>query len=115
MKSSRNAKKVTEKILKRYYYSLDKSTAFTGPQNILNELKAAGYSATLGQVKNFLAKQSTYVLYRSALNTYPRRSSVSALMRPGLCVFCDLWDMTRYSADNEGFKWVLVLIGKPLL
>lgn len=112
MANSKRVKRVTEKVLKRFYYSLDKPSAFTGAQNLMRELKKAGYAITTERINQFLSSQSTYVLYRGALNKYARRKSTGALMKPGLCVFCDLWDVTKYASNNNGYKWILVLVGK---
>lgn len=109
--SRRYRKKLTNKVLKRFYYSLDKSSAFTSAKNLTKVLQSAGYVATLKKVKQFLSTQYTSLLYRRALNKYARRQSTGALMKPGLCVFTDLWDMSKYSRENDGYKWLLVLIG----
>jgi len=112
MANSKKTKRISKKVLKNYFYNLAKPSAFAGPLKLKQQLNKDGYKVSLKQVRQFLASQPTYVLYRRALNKYPRRASVSTLMKPGLVIYADLWDMSKYQDQNSGYRWIAVFIGK---
>lgn len=112
MKSSRRRpKKASKRVLDQYYYNVKKSSAYAGAPTVYRALRKDGYDVTHAQLRDYLRRQNVYVKFQRVVSKFPRRPIVGAYLRPGVLTAFDLVDVTRVHADNEGYKWILVLIG----
>lgn len=98
-------------MLNNHYYNLSYPTAFTGAQNIYQTLKRKNYKVTLGQVKQFLLHQTTYLLHRRSKNNFNRRKTLNSFLKPGFVIFADIWVLNKFKQENDGHGYVLLFIG----
>lgn len=91
--------------VKRLYLNPKFSTSYTG----LNTFYSPNhFTQKKDQVLKDLLKLPEYYLYRKSVNKFPRRKVL--VFRPYKFLAMDLIDLTRYAKDNNGNKWILVVI-----
>ena len=94
-----------EAALSRIYYG-SSIGAYRGPAALLAQAKAEGVEGVnLAKVKQFLAGQPAYTLYRPARKNYPRRKIIAHWA--GEVFQIDIMVMQRFNSEND-YSYVLL-------
>ncbi|XP_048239413.1 uncharacterized protein LOC124127214 [Haliotis rufescens] len=98
-----------EKILESYYFNPLEPGAFYGPEKLHRVLKLDRQpDLRLSTVRRFLNKQDAYSLHKPPKQRFKRlRVRVNSINE---MFDVDLTDMTRYSKENNGVRYLLVAI-----
>lgn len=93
-----------EQLLRDAYLDPDSPSCFSSPQAIKRQVP----QATRKEIANFLKTVPSYTLHRRIVNKFKRKPTTS----PGkfFSVQCDLIDYTAYANENDGYRWILVII-----
>lgn len=97
-----------EKLLKSIYYNQKNSGSYSGVRNLYRQAIEKDPSITLKQVKEFLAKQLPYTLHYPRRNKFPRNKIIVNKMNEQW--EADLVDMSMFSRQNAGYKYILTVI-----
>lgn len=93
------------KLLENLYYNLRNPSAFAGVQPLK---KASGYAVSRGKIKNWLASQDTYTLFKPVRKKFRRNpylvSNINDLWQ------ADLVDTQRLKEDNDNVSYLLTVI-----
>ena len=96
-------------FLKTAYYNISSSAAFGGVQKLRAAAIKAGFKkATVSKVKEWLERQETYSLFKRARKNFKRNTV--PIVRIDYTWEADLGDLQKYSDENDGFKYFLLII-----
>lgn len=98
-----------DEFLKKAFYDPKSPASYFGPEKLYRygkEQNVKGISRK--KVKDWLKKEEAYTLYRSRRKRFPRNRIV--VDGPNEQWDADLMDMTNFSEENDGVKYVLVVI-----
>ena len=94
--------------LTRKYNSPGFPGSFTGPAEFYRQIKKDNkYTISHGQIRNFLATQPAYYLYRQSFKTRKFRKILA--YKKLYCVEIDLAILDRYARSNKHKKYILVI------
>ena len=95
-------------FLKKVYYDPNHPAGFGTVTKLFKAALQAGKKYSRKSIRNWLLEQDTFTLFRPQRKRFPRRQTISY----GLFDVhqADLADMTRYASDNDGVKFLLVVI-----
>lgn len=88
------------------YYDLKSPGSYGGISRFYREMKEHGW--TLEECKEFLKKQNTYTLHKERVYRFPRNKIITYF--PDFQHQIDLMDMQNYARENDGYKYILVII-----
>lgn len=108
MMKRQNKEKVNS-ILKKIYYNLPTAASYLGPTKLYKVLKARGIQG-IGKytVRKWLQNQDDYSLQRPNRKTFKKAKVVVSGIDDQYDA--DLADLTRFSTENDGYKYLLVVI-----
>ena len=88
--------------MEEIYYDVQNPSGLSG----INALQRA-VGKPIKSVKQFLDKQPTYRHFKT-----PRKTKRARVVVPSMAVQFegDLFDLTKYSRQNNGFKWILLVV-----
>jgi transposase InsO family protein len=98
-----------EKYLHKVYYDPKHAGSFLGPQKLYDAIRAEGkVKISLTKIKKWLKSQQTYTLTRAARRKIKRNTVIVV----GLDAQwdADLADMANVSKENDGIRFLLVMI-----
>ncbi len=110
MSSHKNkVSKKHEKALENYYFNPRKPGAYYGPSKVRDVLKAQPqHNIKLRTVKQFVNNQDAYSLHKPVQHRFKRMkvrvNSINEMFD------VDLADLSRYSKENRGIRYLLVAI-----
>ena len=93
--------------LKRLYSNVNFPGSFSGLNNFYREVKNIYPKTTLKQINEFLKTQDAYTLHKRTRKPKYRRTLV---FKPRDLWQIDLLDMQKYSAENNGYRYICVII-----
>lgn len=96
-----------EEVLKEIYYNPKHPGSFGGVQRLYREASKT-HSVTEEQVKDFLSKQNVFTLHKDRRFNFKRNRVLALYKDYGW--EADLIDMQAYAEENEGHKYILVVI-----
>lgn len=106
------AESKTDKLLKKIYYNPSAPGSFAGVNALHNAVKKVNTNKrikiTKSKVEQFLSGQDTFTLHKQPRRFYPRRRVMVA--GPLEQFQIDLVDMTRFSGENNGYNFILMVI-----
>ena len=91
--------------LKRLYSNVNFPGSFSGLNNFYREVKNIYPKTTLKQINEFLKTQDAYTLHKRTRKPKYRRTLV---FKPRDLWQIDLLDMQKYSAENNGYRYIYV-------
>ena len=98
-----------DEFLKTIYFDPKRPGAFSGLDKLYREVKKAGEVVlSKGRIRKWLSKQDVYTNYKSVKRKFQRQRVV--VPRRFHQLDGDTRSMIRYQKDNNGYKYVLVLI-----
>lgn len=99
-----------EQYLRKLYYGIDSSTAYTGKTSLWRQIKQDGKDKeiTLDDLQRWLEEQYTYTLHKP----YKKPSAYKKTITPGIDDQwqADLVEMREFSDTNDGFNYMLCVI-----
>lgn len=99
---------MSERLLASLYYTPASAAAYGGVDRLWAAARKQDPLISRSTVKDWLASQLTYTLHKYARRNYPRqRYLVSRIDEEWEA---DLVDLQKYSRQNDGYKYLLVLI-----
>lgn len=98
-----------EQYLSKIYFDPSHPVSYEGPRRLYDFVKKEGkYRLSHGQIKKWLQKQNSYSINKTAKRNFQRsRVIVSGIDDQ---FDADLASFIPYSNDNDGFKYLLVVI-----
>ena len=98
-----------EEYLSKIYFDPSHPVSYEGPRRLYDFVKKEGkYRLSHGQIKKWLQKQNSYSINTTAKRNFQRsRVIVSGIDDQ---FDADLASFIPYSNDNDGFKYLLVVI-----
>jgi hypothetical protein len=97
-----------EDYLKKHYFQPGSPIFFANPVKLYNHLKKKTYKVTLPYLKEWVKEQEAYSLHKEARHTFPRLPHV--LKGKHHLYDADLADMKDLEQENNGYKYILVVI-----
>ncbi len=99
-----------EKAIEKYYFNAENPGAYFGPSKLRDELKKNRQQQhiRLRNVKRFVKNQDAYSLHRPVKHRFKRLKVRVNFMNEMFDV--DLADLSRYSKENDGIRYLLVAI-----
>ena len=98
-----------EDYLKSIYYDPAQPASFAGPQKLYRAVQQQGkYKIGIHKIRRFLHNQEAYSLHKPVRRRFQRNHVISAGIDD--VWMADLFDMTQYADDNQGYKYVLLVI-----
>ena len=98
-----------EEYLKEIYYNPANAGSFGGPDKLYRYVQKAGkYVISKYKIRKWLQRQEAYSLQRSMRKRFRRNKVVVAGLDDQWDA--DLMDMTKFSKDNDGYSYILVVI-----
>ena len=98
-----------EQFLQKAYYDIAKPTAYGSIRQLWEHAKKAGIkNVSYAKVKKWLQEQETYSLFKRAKKKFKRNHV--PMVRIDYQWEADLADMNKYSTENDGYKYILVII-----
>lgn len=97
-----------EQFLKKIYFKPSSPVAFGGAKKLYDYVKSKGYNPTFKYIREWLQDQETYSLYKPSRSKFQRLRVVTK--GPRDVYDADLADMADLSEDNDGVKFLLVVI-----
>ena len=95
--------------LKTIYYDPSHPASFAGPQKLYKVVQQEGrYKIGMHKIRQFLHNQEAYSLHKPVRRRFQRNHVVSAGIDD--LWMADLMDMVKYADQNEGYKYVLLVI-----
>ena len=94
--------------MKELYQNPKFSGAFTGRRAFYRSLKDEGKEVTHKKVKRYLESDDVYTLHKPVKR--PKHYRRVYTKRIGYLYQADLIDVTKYSQENYGYKWMLLVI-----
>jgi len=95
-------------ILHDIYYDPSNNAAFSSIDRLYKEARKRIPNIKLSTVKDFLNKQFSYTLHKPVRHNFKRNRVLAS--RPNEHWQADLVDMQAYSKDNDGYKYILMII-----
>ena len=92
----------------KLYHNTKFSGSYSGVRNFYKEVKNLYPDITLKEIKDFLKTQDTYTFHKRTRK--PRKYRRTLVFRPRDLWQIDLLDMQKYSAENEGYRYICVII-----
>lgn len=100
--------RILENVLQKIYYDPRHYASFSSVADLYHAAKNKVRNLKKIDVKNWLSKQTTYILHKSTRNKFPRRK---VLVRGPKHQFqADLLDMQKKRKENNGVKYLLTVI-----
>jgi hypothetical protein len=97
------------KAIRKAYFEFDSSaSAFSGLDTVYQQAKKYDNNVTRNAVKSYLEGEETYTLHRPQRHHYDRLRTVPTGLNSDWQ--CDLADFQKVSAQNNGFRYLLVCI-----
>ena len=100
--------KKLDNILKNIYYNIKEPSSFSGINKLFTEAKKKLPKLRIEDVKNWLSGQSTYTLYKPIKRKFNRLPILVDDIDEQWQA--DLMEMTWYMDENDGYKYLLVVI-----
>ena len=100
--------KIMNKVLEENYIDTARPGSLAGPKNFYRSFKERGVNLEFKEVKNWLKTQDSYTLHRPARKTYKRNKVYSNGIDDVWQM--DLVDMTKFSKNNKGFKFLITCL-----
>ena len=98
-----------EKFFQKAYYDPASAAAYGGVKQLRDQAIKAGFKkVTFARVKAWLEQQETYSLFKRARKKFKRNQV--PMVRIDYQWEADLADMNKYSDENDGYKYILVII-----
>ena len=98
-----------EDYLKAIYYDPQHPASFAGPQKLYKVVQGEGkYNIGMHRIRKFLHNQDAYSLHKPVRRRFQRNHVISAGIDD--LWMCDLMDMVKYADQNEGYKYILLVI-----
>ena len=98
-----------EKFLKKAYFDIYSPSAFAGVQKLRAAAIKAGFKkVTTAKIKDWLESQETYSLFKRSRRKFKRNTV--PIVRIDYTWEADLGDMQKYSDENDGFRFILLII-----
>ena len=98
-----------DSLLDKVYTDIVNSTgSFTGVNNLYYETKKIDPNVSIKQIKNYLKDKNSYTLHKLTRKRFPRRRVVSP--KPKIIAGSDLIDMQNLSKQNNGVRFILIVI-----
>lgn len=94
--------------LEKLYLDPRFSGAFSGANKFYREVKKIHPHVTMAQVRKTLAKIEAYTIHKKA--TKPKIFRKTWSFAPGHLWQMDLLDLQKYKTENDGFKYLCVII-----
>ncbi len=94
-----------DKLLKDIYYDIRNPAGYASRYVLFRAAKQQNKNLTLNDVKEWLRRQETYTLHRSARRRFPRRKTISKGLNWQWQI--DLVDMSKYSRQNAKNNYIL--------
>ena len=94
--------------MKELYQNPKFSGAFTGRRAFYRSLKDEGKEVTHKKIKRYLESDDVYTLHKPVKR--PKHYRRVYTKRIGYLYQADLIDVTKYSQENYGYKWMLLVI-----
>lgn len=107
------AQKKEDKIINDYlnsiYYDANHAAGYTGANTVYKAVKSEGqHKITLTRIKNWLASQDAYAVFKPARKTF-KRPKVIVSYKDQMWD-CDCLSMKYHKEDNHGYAYILVCI-----
>ena len=96
-----------DRVLSNIYYNPQNSVAFSGFSRLYKFVKNNNINITKSQIKKWLRQQETYSLHKPAKR--PQTTSIQVSF-PDEQWSADLMDMSEFSQENDGIKFVLLVV-----
>ena len=93
--------------LKKFYLDPKFPGSYSGAYNFFQEVKNIHPKVTLKKVNEFLKSQDAYTLHKRTRKPKFRRTLV---FKPRDLWQIDLLDMQKYSKENDGYRYICVII-----
>ena len=93
--------------LKKFYLDLKFPGSYSGAYKFYQEVKNIHPKVTLKKVNEFLKSQDAYTLHKRTRKPKFRRTLV---FKPRDLWQIDLLDMQKYSKENDGYRYICVII-----
>ena len=97
-----------EELLEKLYYSFDYPSAYSSAYSLYREAKKHSKEVRFKDVKKWLSKELTYTLHRPVRRNFKTRKVMVYSKDENWQA--DLVDLSKLSKQNNGFKFLLVLI-----
>ena len=97
-----------EELLEKLYYSFDHPFAYSSAYSLYREAKKYSKDVRFKDVKKWLSKELTYTLHRPVRRNFKTRKVMVYSMDESWQA--DLVDLSKLSKQNDGHKYLLVLI-----
>lgn len=98
-----------ENFLKKIYYDPENGASYSGVKQLRDAALNEGFNnVSYGTIKNWLSGQEVYSLYKPSRRKFRRADA--PLLEPGYQFEMDLADMSRFTKDNEGYRYILLVI-----
>lgn len=93
-------------IALKKYYNVEDPASYGGRARLLQAMKQYGWTSK--QVESFLNDQNAYISHRERRYKFPRNKIIT--YHKDFQHQMDLMDMRQYASDNDGYKYILVII-----
>src|SRR5689334_22451995 len=97
-----------EAELKKVYYDPSHPAGFSTANKLYEAVKTKFPNLTLLDVHDFLKGELTYTLHKPSRVRFPRNKILST--HAGADFQADLADMSNVSRNNDGYKYILVVV-----
>ena len=98
-----------EDYLENVYYNTAHAGSFSGPDKLYRYVKKAGkYVISKHRIRKWLQRQEAYSLQRPLRRKFKRNRVITKGIDDQWDA--DLMDMTKYSKDNDGYSYILLVI-----
>ena len=95
-------------LIKRVYYDLASSAAYSGAEKVYSEAHRRNPKITRDDVQDFLQSQDTYTIYRPKRKRFKRLATVPTGLHSHWQ--CDLAIFDNLYKNNDGYRYLLVAI-----
>lgn len=91
------------KLLEKIYYNFESPASFGGVRKLAEQARISQRKA-----KDWLMSQDVYTLHKPVRYRFPTRRTIA--LGPNELWQADLMDMKKYSRENKGIKYLLVVV-----
>ncbi|MCP4339189.1 MAG: transposase family protein [Desulfobulbaceae bacterium] len=100
----------TEECLRKIYYDLSVPGSFAGLEAFYRTARQNyGDQISKNEAKAWLLKNPAYFLYTKRQHRGPRNHT-NTVSGPNLSISADLWDLGKFSQDNDDFRYVFMAV-----
>lgn len=99
---------VIDKVLHKIYYDPKNTASFSSANNLYKSAKDKLPEITEKRTRDWLKSQITYTLHKPIIKKFRRNSIVVEF--PDEQWQADLVDLSKYSSENKGYKYILTAI-----